>query len=45
MDFKINILTKKGITNLDMFRSLSLLYNKFQKIIYIYICSFKDSGY
>ena len=29
--FKIDILTKKGITNLEIFLSFSLLYGKFQK--------------
>ena len=32
MNLKINILTKKGITNLDIFLSFSLFYHKFQKI-------------
>ena len=32
MNLKINILTKKGIANLDIFLSFSLFYNKFQKI-------------
>ena len=32
MNLKIDILTKKGITNLDIFLSFSLFYNKFQKI-------------
>ena len=33
MNLKINILTKKGITKLDIFLSFSLFYHKFQKII------------
>ena len=32
MNFKIDILTKKRITNLDIFLSFSVFYNKFQKI-------------
>ena len=32
MNLEINILTKKGITNLDIFLSFSLFYHKFQKI-------------
>ena len=32
MNVKIDILTKKGITNLDIFLSYSLFYNKFQKM-------------
>ena len=32
MNLKIDILTKKGITDLDIFLSFSLFYNKFQKI-------------
>ena len=32
MNLKIDILTKKGITNLDIFLIYSLFYNKFQKI-------------
>ena len=32
MNLKINILTKKGITNLDFFFPFSLFYHKFHKI-------------
>ena len=32
MNLKINILTKRGITDLDIFLSFSLFYNKFHKI-------------
>ena len=32
MNFKIDILTKKRITNLDIFLSFSVFYNKFRKI-------------
>ena len=32
MNLKIDILTKKGITDLDILISFSLFYNKFQKI-------------
>ena len=32
MNLKIDILTKKGINNMDIFLSFSLFYNKFQKI-------------
>ena len=32
MNLKINILTKKGITNLDFFLYFFLFYHKFQKI-------------
>ena len=32
MNLKIDILKKKGITNLDIFLSFSLFYNKFKKI-------------
>ena len=32
MNLNIDILTKKGITNFDIFLSFSLFYNKFQKI-------------
>ena len=32
MNLNINILTKKGITNFDVFLSFSLFNNKFQKI-------------
>ena len=31
MNLKINILTKKGITNLDIFLSFSFFCHKFQK--------------
>ena len=32
MNLKINILTKKKVTKLDIFLSFSLFYNKFHKI-------------
>ena len=32
MNLKINILTKKGFTNLDIFLYFSLFYHKFHKI-------------
>ena len=32
MNLKINILTKKRITNLDIFLAFSLFYHKFHKI-------------
>ena len=42
MNLKINILTKKGITNLDIFLSFSLFYHKFQKITKIVLIVVDD---
>ena len=44
MNLEINILTKKGITNLDIFLSYSLFYHKFQKITKIVLVTFADDA-
>ena len=42
MNLKINILTKKGINNFDIFLSFSLFYHKFQKITKIVLMAVAD---
>ena len=44
MNLNIDILTKKGITNLDIFLSYSLFYNKFQKISKTILKKVADEG-
>ena len=44
MNLKINILTKKGITNLDIFLSFSLFYHKFKKITKIVLMAVANYG-
>ena len=44
MNLEINILTQKGITNLDIFLSYSLFYHKFQKITKIVLVTFADDA-
>ena len=44
MNLNINILTKKGITNLDIFISFSLFYHEFKKITKIILSTVADDA-
>ena len=44
MNLKINILTKNRVTNLDMFLSFSLFYNKVQKITKTFLMAIAEEA-